>query len=193
MKYLLYSILAFLTAGQLLAQSNPVGYYISHSQDTISAEFKLKKGVFGQLNNDFTEEIEIIISSNEAIKFTPNDILGYAFTWEGKNYHFVSKPTQKEKKKFLVPVVLGPKTNLYQYGVYTSGGLGGSNQVFYTFEKSDGSYLFLTNRLNKKFKAELKSFYYDSPEAFPLIDERLQYWLELQKDLVLILNYINSL
>ena len=96
--------------------------------------------------------------------------------------------------KFLVPLILGSKTSLYQYGINTkgSGSTMGSSQVFYTFEKADNTYLFLTNILNKKFKSELKEFYKENSDVQHLIDTKLQYWLDMQKDLTQILHVYNK-
>lgn len=93
-----------------------------------------------------------------------------------------------------MPIEVGSKTSLYQYGlnIKGNGSSMGSNQVFYTFEKSDGTYLFLNNILNKKFKTELKEFYKDYKEAQLLIDTKLKYWLDLNQDLKDIINAINK-
>lgn len=176
------------------AQTTASGFYITQNNDTVSAEIKIRKGVFGQANNDFTKKVQVINSKNVALNFTPDDIKGYGFTYDGLNYAFVSKPIKDGTNKFLSPVFVGAKSNLYQYGIYIdgTGRAFSSNQVFYTFEKADSTYLFLRNILNKKFKSELKEFYKDNLEVQQLIDTKLQYWLELNNDLKLILNTYNK-
>ncbi|WP_290792173.1 hypothetical protein [Flavihumibacter sp. UBA7668] len=78
---------------------------------------------------------------------------------------------------------MGSKSSLYQYGYYQSGGEAlPSQQNFYTFEKAAGSFIFLKNILNKKFKAKLKEFYKNSPGVQEIIDSKLKYWLDLNTE-----------
>lgn len=195
MKYFTLILTIFCSFGNLFSQTTASGYYISKNSDTINARFKLKKGGFGQLNNDFTKEIIVLKSNGDSEIFMPSDIKGYEFTFDGIKYQFFSKPTNKGVNKFLTPVIVGPKTSLFQYGmnIKGNGSTMGSNQVFYTFEKSDGTYLFLTNILNKKFKNELKEFYKEYIQVENVIDAKLHYWIELQQDLYDILSIINKL
>ena len=184
----------FFSFGNLFSQTTASGYYITKNNDTINAQIVIKKGVFGQIKNDFVNEVIVIDDKNETIKFKPSDINGYQFTFDGLSYKFYSKPTKKDKNKFLTPVVVGPKTSLYQYSINTSGS--GSNlpssQVYYTFEKENGTYLLLGIVGNKKFKAQLKEFYKESPEAQKLIDEKLKDWLNQKQDLIEILGAVNK-
>lgn len=191
MKVCFFFFLLFLT-DNLYSQSTASGYYINKNSDTITVEIKIKKGVFGQATNNFRNEIEVIDSINGSKVFTPDDIKGYGFLYKGIKYTFVSKPVKNGSYDFLVPVLLGSKTSLYQHGIYTSTGAFANNQVFYTFEKADGTYLFLKNILNKKFKSQLKIFYKDNAEAQHLIDTKLRYWLDLQKDLKEIVQVVNK-
>ena len=106
---------------------------------------------------------------------------------------FVTNPIKKGIKKFLTPVVVGTKSSLYQYSATVSGSgyALASASVYYTFEKFDGNYLFLKNILNKKFKTQLLAFYSEDSNVQQLINSRLQYWLEMQKDLVEIVKAYN--
>lgn len=175
------------------SQTSVSGYYINNNKDTIAAEFKIQKGVFGQITNNFTDEI-FVLADEKKEKLTPNDIEEYYFTYNNTLYRFFSKPIKNGSKKFLSALVTGPKTSLYLYGnfVQGNGNALSSNQTFYTFEKADGTYLFLRNILNKKFKADLKNFYQNNLEAQKLIDEKIKYWLDLNNDLIFILNQINK-
>jgi len=89
---------------------------------------------------------------------------------------------------------LGNKGSLYQYGNFIAGNGYAlpSQQVFYTFEKPNEEYLFLRNILNKKFKIQIKEFYSEHLETQELIDKKLQYWLDLNKDLIEIMQSINK-
>lgn len=175
------------------AQTTKLGYYISKTNDTIPAEFKIRKGVFGQVTNNFNQEIEIIDSVNGGKRCTPDDINGYGFLYNNQKYLYFSKPTKNGNLKFLTPIFIGAKASLYQYGFQSSGGgTLASQQVFYTFEKANGEYLFLRNILNKKFKSELSNFLKEYSGMQELIDSKLQYWLDLKKDLYEIMQVANQ-
>ncbi|MCK8481701.1 hypothetical protein [Psychroserpens algicola] len=194
MKHCALVLVLFFSIGNLYSQSTVSGYYITKTNDTITVDVVIKKGVFGQIKNDLTKEVKVIDDKNESVQFTPSDIKSYGFTFDGISYEFYSKPTKKGENKFLTPVIIGPKTSLYQYSFYTSGSGSNlpSNQVFYTFEKADGSYLLLGIVGQKKLKTELKEFYKESQEAQKLIDERLKDWLNQKQDLIDILSVVNK-
>lgn len=125
------------------------------------------------------------------IKYFPGDINGYGFSYNGRKYVFASKPIKNWEKKFLSPLYSGPKSSLYVYGLLTTGGGVASKQFFYTFEKPGNTYLFLRNILNKQFRSEVKEFYKDNAIVMQIIDAKLRYWLDLDKDLVEILQKAN--
>lgn len=192
MKHFIFTIVAILTLASVNAQKTTNGYYITLENDTVKAQIEFPSGLLGQ--NNFTNLIEVIENSNSKKKFTPTDIKGYGYSANGYKYVFLSKPVQDGSFKFLSPVFIGPKVSLYQYGVFTSGsGYSlASQNIFYTFEKSDNLYLFLIGRTTKKFRNELKEFFKDTPEAQRLIDDRLKYWLEMKKDLLEIMQAVNK-
>lgn len=173
------------------AQSSFIGYYITQKNDTVKAQIKVKKGMLGQISNDFNEEVEVIDSVKGVIKFLPEDIKGYGFSSNRYKYVFVSKPVKSGAKKFLSPLYIGAKSSLYLYGIQSTGGAIPSKQVFYTFEKSDNVYLFLRNILNDKFRSQLREFYKDIPVAQQFIDTNFRYWLNLDKDLIELLQKVN--
>jgi hypothetical protein len=174
------------------AQTKTMGYYITHTNDTVVTQIKFPKGFFGQ--NNFTNTIEVIDSLNVEKRFTPTDIKGYGYSNKGYNYTFISKPVKDGSYKFLSPVYIGPKASLYQYGTYTSGSGYAlpSQQVFYTFEKPNDQYLFLVGRTTKMFKNELKIFFNEKSDVVQLIDTKLKYWLEMKKDLLEIMQTANK-
>ena len=192
MKHFIFTIVAILTLASINAQKTTNGYYITQENDTVKVQIEFPSGVLGQ--NNFTNLIEVVENSNSKKKFTPTDIKGYGYSANGYKYVFLSKHIQDGSFKFLSPVFIGPKVSLYQYGVFTSGsGYSlASQNIFYTFEKSDNSYLFLIGRTTKKFRNELKEFFKDNPEAQRLIDDRLKYWLEMKKDLLEIMQAVNK-
>jgi len=194
MKRIFLTSLFLLLFTTINSQKTASGYYMNQSNDTIAAEIKIGKGVFGQMSTNFTDEVYIKDSLNNFKKFSPSDIKSYGFEYEGKKYIFFSKPTKKGENKFLVPMYLGNKGSLYQYGNFIAGNGYAlpSQQVFYTFEKPNEEYLFLRNILNKKFKIQIKEFYSEHLETQELIDKKLQYWLDLNKDLIEIMQSINK-
>lgn len=78
MKQYIFIVILLSLSGKLYSQSEISGYYITNSYDTINAQIKIKKGVFGQITNDFNDEVEIIVNNNEIKKFKPLDINGYS-------------------------------------------------------------------------------------------------------------------
>jgi hypothetical protein len=195
MKQFILMTIALLSIANAQAQSTAPGYYITQKNDTVITQIKIRKGAFGQTTNDFIKKVEVVDSLNNTKKFTPNDIKGYGFSHNGYKYVFVSKPTKDGSIKFLAPVYEGPNASLYQYGTYTSGNgtAFASQKVFYTFEKPDNQYLFLQNVLVKKSKKQLKEFFKDFPELQQLIDTKLRYWLEINKDIYEIMQVANKL
>lgn len=193
-KYILIFALLLLCKDNLFSQSTTPGYYITLQGDTVTARVKLQKSLSGQIMNNFFEKVEIIdTAKNNSQTFMPENIKGYGFSYNGVRYLFVAKPIKNGSKKFLTPVVVGTKSSLYQYSATVSGSgyALASASVYYTFEKFDGNYLFLKNILNKKFKTQLLAFYSEDSNVQQLINFRLQYWLEMQKDLVEIVKAYN--
>jgi hypothetical protein len=186
-------VLCFLFA-EAYTQSTAPGYYITKENDTVAAQIKIKKGVLGQITDDFIEEVVIVDSLKGSQKFAPADIKGYGIELKAGRYVFVSKPVKDGSIKFLSPMFIGKQSSLYKYGIFTPGyGTAfPSQKTFYTFERADGTFLFLKNILNKNFKIQVKDFYKDHPEVQPLIDTKLKYWLELEKDLKEILQAVNN-
>jgi hypothetical protein len=194
MKSSIFIFISFFLFAEVYAQSSAPGYYVTRENDTVIAQIKIKKGVFGQVTDDFIDEVVILDSLNGPRKFTPADIKGYGVELKAGRYVFVSKPVNDGSVKFLYPMYVGKQSSLYKYGIFTAGyGTAFSSQkTYYTFERADGKFLFLKNMLNKQFKIQLKEFYKDHPEVQPLIDAKLKYWLELEKDLKEILKAVNK-
>lgn len=192
MKYYIITIITVFTIMNIYAQTKTMGYYITQENDTVIAQIKFPSGLLGQ--NNFTNLIEVVDSSNAKKRFTPADIKGYGYSASGYKYFFLSKPVKDGSFKFLSPVFIGPKASLYQYGIFTSGSgyAQASQKIYYTFEKPDNKYLFLVGRTTKKFKNELKEFFNDDPDVLRLIDEKLKYWLEMRKDLFEIMRTANK-
>ncbi|WP_026898324.1 hypothetical protein [Daejeonella oryzae] len=192
MKQYIMTIIAVFTIMNIYAQTKTLGYYITHENDTVVTQIKFPNGLLGQ--NNFTNLIEVVDSSNAQKRFTPVDIKGYGYSADGRKYVFLSKPVKDGSFRFLSPVFVGSKASLYQYGTSTSGSGYAlpSQKIYYTFEKPDHRYLFLVGQTTKKFKNELKEFFKDDPDVLQLIDEKLKYWLEMKKDLLEIMQTANK-
>ncbi len=192
MKYFILTLVTVFTIVNIQAQTLNKGYYITQNNDTIATQIRFPKGFFGQ--NNFTNKIEVRDSLNGTKQFEPIDIKGYGFTTEqGYKYNFLSKPVNDGSFKFLSPVYIGPKVSLYQYAIHTSGSGTSlaSQQVFYTFEKNKTDYLFVVGRATKHFKNKLKEFFPEDPKVQQAIDERINYWHEMKRDLIEILLIAN--
>jgi hypothetical protein len=194
MKQVALLFITMLLLNNSYSQSTAAGYYITQKNDTVVAQIKLRKGIFGQSLHISLKEVEVVDSLYKETTFKPEDIKGYGFLQKGVYVRLVSKPIKDGSYKFLYPVVTGPKTSLYQYSesIAGSGTNFAQSKVFYTFEKADGTYLFLRNMLNKKFKSELKAFYSGNTAVQELIDTKLKYWLDMQADLVEIMKAANK-
>ncbi len=190
MKFFNYLLFSLFISAQVNAQKVAEGYLINNNNDSVAVQIKIRKGLTGKIINEFDDRVEV--DSNSITKtFKPNDIKAFGFTYNGYLYRFFSKPIKKGGYKFVIPNVLGRKASFYQYGTFTSGTIP-SSQVFYTFEKADGSSLLLSNRLNKTFRTELRSFFNDQPEVQKFIDTRLKDWLDLDRDLKAIFYFANK-
>lgn len=190
--YFFIAILLF-SITSIIAQKTSPGYYINNNQDTIKTEIRMNQGLFSGATKDyFISVIEVKDEQGEFKRFIPEDIKAYSVTNQGITYKMYSKPTKKGKNKFLAPVITGPNTNLYKYSIFTTGGAINNSQVFYTFERADGAFMFLNNVMKKSLKSELKDFYKDYPLAQAEIESRFKYWLDFEKDLKAVLVLVND-
>ncbi len=83
-------------------------------------------------------KVEVIDSADESIKMKPGDIKAFGFILHNKNYSYFSKPTGTDKNlKFLQVLVLGNKG------------------TFYTFEKADATYTYLSTGLLRLQKVKV--------------------------------------
>ena len=178
------------------AQSTITGYYISQSNDTINVQIKIPKTFLGIVQlSKFIDEFEVIDSSNAIQTFTPEDVKSYGFYYGGIKYNYYSKPIKNGKLKFLQPVVIGSKSSIYEYSTVTYGSYGMSFvHVYYTFEKQDGTNLFITNSISiNKLKDQLKAYYQDYVAAQQIIEEKFQKRSEMFNDMKEVVKAVNNL
>ncbi|HYE53368.1 MAG TPA: hypothetical protein VD996_00940 [Chitinophagaceae bacterium] len=168
---------------------NVNGYIVTLADDTVSVQIKLP----GFMGYNLNKEVQVIDSSGEAKILLPSEIKAFGYTQKSANYIYRSKPVDNGKKYFLEPVIVGPRASLYQY-TRTSGGENMSTHEFYTFEKPDGTYMFMTNYAAlTTFREKLKAFYGGSAEIDQLINSKFEFRRHIQRDIRAILEAVNKL
>ncbi len=175
------------------SQTTVPGYYVTKTNDTITAQIKIPKSIFGVDLSKFFFKVEIVDSINGNKKFKPNDIKSFGFLYKEINYIFFSKPTITENNlRFLQPFIIGPKTSIYWFHTVDQNGI--PLGTFYTFEKADGTYTFLSTGVLSlsKFRESLKEFYKDYLEVQQLIDKRFQNKPSIKHDIIEIVQAVNK-
>ncbi|MEO6230788.1 MAG: hypothetical protein ABJB11_23120 [Ferruginibacter sp.] len=164
------------------------GYIVTLGNDTISTLINLP-GFLGGYN--MNKKVEIVDSSGEIKVFTPMEIKAYGYKFKSKDYIYIAKMISDSSLYFLEPVIKGQNTSLYQHVQYS--GPNTSSHEYYTFEKSDGTYLFLTNYAAlDTFKEKLKIFYKENLEVQKLIDKKFNARRHIQTDIQEILKAVNQ-
>lgn len=176
------------------SQTTVSGYYVTKTNDTLSAQLKMPKSIFGSVDfSKFLFKVEVSDSNSETKKFKPGDIKCFWFLYNGENYRFFSKPTITQNNlRFLQPVILGRKTNLYEFQTVNQNGV--PLGTFYTFEKADGIYTFLNTGIRNldQFKETLKEFYKDNLELQKLINSKFQTRISIKNDILQIVQTANK-
>jgi len=174
--------------------NNANGYIVTLNNDTVYVQIKLSGGFFFGIGRyDMYKQVEVVDSSGAINVLTPNDIKAYGYTYKSKDYVYRVKPVKDGSDYFLEPMSIGLKTNLYRYIVTRGGGQSTTFQDYYTFEKSDGTYLYLTSYdALETFKTNLKRFYSDNLEVQQLIDKKFSARKKIQKDLQDIVTAVNN-
>jgi hypothetical protein len=194
MRYFILSFLLVTFFGYSYSQTTVSGYYITKTNDTLTAQIQMPKSIFGSVDfSKFLFKVEAIDSISGDKKFKPVDIKGFGFLYNGETYRFFSQPTISENNlRFLQPVILGQKTSLYQFQTVDQNGapLG----TFYTFEKPDGTYTFLNTGIRSldTFRDTLKEFYKDNLDLQQLIDTKFQSRTSIKSDIVEIVQTANK-
>lgn len=192
-----YSILllSLLIAGYCsYSQQTAPGFYISKANDTITTNIKIPSSLFGGADfSKFLFKVEVADSITGTEKFKPDDIKSFGFLYKEKQYRFFSKPAiTKNNLRFLQPIILAQKTSVYQFQTVNQNGA--PIGTFYTFEKEDGSYTFLTTGTKNlgKFRDALKEFYTDRPDVQQLIDTKFQTRNAIHQDITEIVQAVNK-
>lgn len=194
MRYHFFSILLLTFFGYSYSQTTVSGYYITKTNDSVTTQIKIPKSIFGTVDfSKFLFKVEVNDGPDETKKLKPEDIKSFGFIYDEKAYQFFSKPTITENNlRFLEPLIIGKKTSVYQFQtVNQNGALLGT---FFTFEKSDGTYLFLNTGIRnlEKFKSALKDFYKDNQKLQELIDTKFQLKKNAKIDITEIIQAANK-
>ncbi len=180
--------------GYSYTQNTVSGYYLTNTNDTLNTQIKLPKSIFGSVDlSKLLFRVEVTDSVNGAKKLKPEDIKGFGFLYNGENYTYFSQPFTSEKNlRFLQPVILGTKTNLYQGQTVNQNGspLG----TFYTFQKADGTYAFLNTGMLRlsEFRATLIKFYKDEKHIQELIETKFLNRISIKNDILEIVQLANQ-
>jgi hypothetical protein len=149
MKKYVFVVFWLTSIGFSYSQTTASGYYVTKTNDSIATQIKIPKSAFGSVDfSKFLLKVEVSDSVNGIKKFKPEDVSSFGFLFDGEQYRFFSRPTITQNNlRFLLPVVLGRKTSLYQFQTVNQNGapLG----TFYTFEKPDGTYAFLSTGIKE--------------------------------------------
>lgn len=194
MKRLVFVLLCWMVAENSYSQNAVAGYYLTKNRDTVFGQIKVPQTIFGE--DDFSKlffKVEITDSSGRSAKYKPDDIPCFGFLHKGIRYVFFSKPTISQKNiRFLRPVVLGAKASLYEF--HTENQYGSTVGTFYTFERADGSYTFLSTGIRNlsKFRETLKDFYKEETDVQLLIDKKFQSRIAIQTDIIEIVRAVNK-
>jgi hypothetical protein len=182
MKSLTILATLLLVAGVAQAKKQP-GYVVFPNNDTLRGEIKISGTViFGQGYNPY-DAVAITDSTGRDSTYQPGDVIAFGFTDKQGEHLFRAKMHRDSTIKFQQVIVLGPKASLYFYEP-TSGGGYGSPPVYFTFERADGSILFLKNYDKLETLAnKIKAFYGDGGGLGQFIDARFNSRWKMMEDI----------
>ncbi len=197
MKPFIAIIFAVVSSSYSYAQSSNVqGYYITNANDSIQATIKLPTQFFSKsiLLSGLLSKVEMTDSLNGNKTWRPKDLTlrSFGFNYNGTDYRFYSPNCSKSFHRFLQAVVLGANTNLYVYQTVDEQErpLG----AVYTFEKADGTCMFLNiaePRL-EMYRKKLKEFYNQHEELQQLINTKLTSRALIESDVLEIVRAANQ-
>jgi len=177
-------------------QNTAPGFYITTTNDSITAQIKIPTSLFGSVDlSKLFFKVEILDSiTQNSKKFKPSDIKGFGFVYKQISYSFFSQPTiTKNNLRFLQALLLTPETNVYVFK--TADQNGRAIGTFYTFERKDGTYTFLSTGIKnlEKFKETLKEFYKDKAALQAIIDTKFTSRMAIERDIITIAKTANIL
>lgn len=191
MKYCCF--LAFLFSFSRLYAKEVDGYIVTMKNDTITVLIKIGSGFFGIGGHDLNRTVETVDSFDNTRTYTPDSIAAFGYTDKSEEVIYRAKPIKDGSLLFLRAIIIGAKASLYQYEESVSAGSGPTGtEEFYTFEKPDGTHLFLKNydKLST-LRDQLRTFYGENPDIGQLIDKKFNNRWKIQRDIRVILEAVN--
>lgn len=193
-KKIVLSFLLLTLGGYSYSQTFVQGYYITLNNDSIPAQIKMPKSVFGGVDlSKLFFKVEIEDSNSSTQKFNPKDINRFGFIYNEEDYVFYSKPMFVETSlRFVQPSVLGEKSSLYEYQTFDQNGA--PIGTFYTIEKNEGTFIFISTALKSldKFKETLKEGYQENPNLQLFIDSKFKDRKSIKSDIIEIVQAANN-
>jgi len=191
---LLLALLAALAAGYAETVD---GYVVLHNNDTLYGVLKTRAPLFSKTSKLNT--IELTDSAGNVAVYTPKDIKAYGYSDKSGQRIFRSKPTTRDTLLFLELFAGGPNASVYQYdksvgtGMSSTGVMMSATEIFYTFERKDGAFVFLENFDGLvKIREKLLAFYGSSPQLREFIDHRFTARRHIQKDIKAVVAEVNK-
>lgn len=193
--------IALCSSKGLNAQTN--GFVIWQNGDSVAANIKVYKGIFGGVNTDrYMTQVEIEDSSGKMQAFDPLFLKTFGFTYKDQIYQLYAEPIRLRPSndtavRLLTAWIKGPKASVYTYEVTTAGapsfGTVARTQIFYTFEKPGYKHEYLTNyvKLSTLIK-KLSAFYGEFPGIADMINSRFGDRRDIQRDIKAIIDRINE-
>ena len=193
MKAYFLLFLAFPTIG--ISQIKADGFFVSLNNDTVEVTFKIPKKPVNEVSDLFGKQIdflaikegvEIIDSAGEMRQLLPSASKGFLFRHGSRVYNLFSKPIDNHNRGFLRAEIMGERLKLLYYIIEhpkrktSTGAFGSTSQntqeeYFWTFEKQDGTFLFLRSTMQESEMGRLlKNYLGDSPKMHDLIDRKFQ-------------------
>ena len=181
MKNILFLILfCFLFSSASTAEDEYVnGIFITNDNVTYHCKIMIPKD-FGRFNEVYLFlKVTIMDSLGNIIKYTPNDISGYAFIYQTKKYSYVSKQVEDDGTKlFLWPLHLGKKINEYYHYTINSanldkGSMGAISEV-YVLEIADTKEtisLLRGGSLTENYKSQMRRFFENDKALLTLLNK----------------------
>jgi len=163
---------------------------ITPASDSVFMTFNISFGYFAG-SNDYGkwQTVESTDGSGHTQTYDSSLMKEYGYTYKEKLYKFRLKPTQKKGIIFLKVLQEGKRATLYEYSQ------SGYKTVddFYSFEKPDGSLLFLksVDRL-QTFRDRLAAFYGDTPAFIDFIKNKFARRGRIRDDVKTMMDFLNK-
>jgi hypothetical protein len=149
------------------------GYVVFPNNDTLFGKIKVSfnSNIFSKPYNIY-DEITITDSTDRDSTYNPGQVTAFGFTDKSGQHIFRSKLNRDSTMKFQQVVVFGPRASLYYYEPVSQGSYG-SPPMYFTFEKPDGSILFLKNYDKlETLQNKIKAFYGEANGLGEFIDTK---------------------